>query len=64
MPAFQRNNNGKPWTEQNVAELLQLIGDKVPLHIIRLQIGRSQAAIDGRMQIIRGRQKKNAEESN
>jgi hypothetical protein len=43
---------------------LQLIGDKVPLHIIRLQIGRSQAAIDGRMQIIRGRQKKNAEESN
>lgn len=52
MPLIPKNN-GKPWTEEEIAELLQLIRDKTPMQLMKRHLGRSEAAIVGRLQILK-----------
>jgi len=46
-------NNRTPWTEQETAELLLLIREGMLLRLIRLRLGRTQAAILNRIQQLR-----------
>jgi hypothetical protein len=43
----------EPWSKEDIAELLTLVQNKVPIREIRQRLGRSGAAIQGRLNKIR-----------
>jgi hypothetical protein len=43
----------KPWSEQDEAEMLRLAFAKTPIRIMKVRLGRTAAAIIGRLQKIK-----------
>ena len=58
MSSLTPANGGKQWDQEDVTRLLELLSAKVPKREIRLRMGRTQAAIDGRLQRIKLEEKK------
>ena len=42
-------NVRKRWTEEDIAKLLRLKAESIPIQIMRMQLGRSEAAIQGQL---------------
>lgn len=52
MPHIPQNSQ-EPWNAEEIAELLRLVQDKVPVKKMRQKLGRSVAAIQGRLNKIK-----------
>ena len=52
-PTFVPQNSQEPWKAEDVAELVRLVQNKVPIKEIRQKLGRSVAAIQGRLDKIK-----------
>jgi len=47
----QRNNSGKPWTDEQVRQLKELADQNTPIRIVALKLGRTTFAIRRRAEI-------------